>query len=122
MFHRIANPLPDESPDMLYELIEARGDRALFRAVCAMNIRPTFVFQMRDVRALSPFELLFAIQRAVRSAKVRTRDESLGTRVHKGKLQIVRVHKHAKGSGCDVTPVSEFLPVLDALLTLERMK
>ena len=62
------------------------------------------------------------IQRATTAAKARTGDATLGTRVGNGKLQVVRVIKHAKGPGCDVHPVSEFLPISEAIAYLEAMQ
>jgi hypothetical protein len=67
-------------------------------------------------------QTMLAIQKATVGAKSRTGDQTLGTRVDKGRLQVVRVIKHTKGPGCDVLPVTEFLPIPDAIAYLESMQ
>ena len=68
------------------------------------------------------FQTMQQIQAATKGAKSRTGDTTLGTRVGGGKLQVVRVIKHAKGPGCDVLPVTEFLPIAAALAYLDAMQ
>lgn len=67
-------------------------------------------------------QTMHQIQKATVGAKARTGDQTLGTRVGKGKLQVVRVIKHAKGPGCDVMPVTEFLPIPAAIAYLAAMQ
>ena len=68
------------------------------------------------------FNTMQAIQKATTDAKARTSDQTLGTRVGKGKLQVVRVVKHSKGPGCDVFPVTEYLPIQEAVAYLDAMR
>jgi hypothetical protein len=66
-------------------------------------------------------QTMLAIQKATTDAKARTGDQTLGTRVGKGKLQVVRVVKHAKGLGCDVFPVTDYLPIPEAIRAIEAL-
>lgn len=67
-------------------------------------------------------QTLLEIQQATRAAKARTGDETLGTRMCKGELQIVRVVKHEKGFGCDVFPLTLFLPIPEAIRELDALE
>ncbi len=64
---------------------------------------------------------MLAIQKATKDAKARTGDQTIGTRAGNGTLQIVRVVKHAKGPGCDVHPVTGYLPIPEAIRALEAL-
>ncbi len=72
--------------------------------------------------AMNFMQTMLAIQKATKGAKERTMDTTIGTRVSNGTLQVVRVVKHSKGPGCDVLPVTKFLPIADAIAYLEAMK
>lgn len=66
-------------------------------------------------------QTMLAIQKATTDARARTNNQTLGTRLGKGKLQVVRVVKHAKGPGCDVFPVTEYLPIPEAIHALNAL-
>lgn len=66
-------------------------------------------------------QTMLKIQKATAGAKARTGDQTLGTRVSKGTLQVVRVIKHVKGTGCDVLPMTDYLPISAAISYLDAM-
>ncbi len=66
-------------------------------------------------------QTMLAIQKAIREAKARTGDTHLATRAEAGKLQIVRVVPNGKRGDCDLFPVSEYLPIAEALRAIEAL-
>lgn len=66
-------------------------------------------------------QTMLAIQKATREAKIRTGDIHLATRAEAGKLQIVRVVPKGTRGDCDVIPMSEYLPISDAICALKAL-
>lgn len=62
---------------------------------------------------------LRSIQAATLAMRARTGDNSLGTRVSKGRLQVVRVTDNGKRRACTVTPVTDWVPVRDAVAAID---
>lgn len=61
------------------------------------------------------------LQRATLDARSRLADQSIGTQVSNGKVQVVRVAYKQSGAS-SVTPVSAFLPMRDAVEFLQAMQ
>lgn len=62
----------------------------------------------------SAAQLMRLIRRATQGARMRTGDQTLGTRVGGGTMQVVRVIACAPGPGCDVVPLTGYLPIADS--------
>lgn len=61
------------------------------------------------------------IQRATTAARVRLGDQSIGTQVSGGRVQVVRVTYRRNGTS-EVAPVSDFLPLDKAAAFLDAMQ
>lgn len=66
------------------------------------------------------FKLLADIQRATLAARARTGDNSISTRVDKGRVQIVRVSFDVSGTST-IAPVSDWLPIADVPALLSKI-
>lgn len=64
---------------------------------------------------------LFAIRNATLDARIRMQDESIGTRVECGELQIIRVTYDGRGIST-VTPASDWVPVAEAVGLINAME
>lgn len=62
---------------------------------------------------LNIMQTMRAIQSATVAARCRLNDQTIGTRVDNGRVQVVRVVYDGSGNS-DVTPVSEWMPVSEA--------
>lgn len=62
------------------------------------------------------------IQRAVNAARKRLGDDTIGAQIHNGQLQIVRVTYPDFRKTGNVSPMTEFLPPLDAIAFLDGMQ
>lgn len=63
---------------------------------------------------------MFTLRNATLAARQRTGDETIGTTVSAGKVQIVRVTFNAKGRST-VAPATDWLTVAEAVQALEAL-
>lgn len=71
---------------------------------------------------MSTITMLFSnLPQATKGARLRTGDETLGTRVKKGRFQVVRTTYNERGRST-VIPVSEWLSLAEVIVLLESMK
>lgn len=68
----------------------------------------------------NPFKVMGLFRNALQAAQQRTGDPTLSTAVKKGKIQVCRVTYDSKGRST-VTPVTDYLPMDDAMTYLEKM-
>lgn len=69
---------------------------------------------------MNMMQLLNEIRTATLAARNRLKDETIGTQVKAGKLQVMRVTYDAKGKST-ITPVTDFISFADAIATLKAM-
>lgn len=69
---------------------------------------------------MQAFEAMMQLQQATLAARLRLNDKTIGTRVHSGTVQVIRVTYNARGIST-VTPVSAYLPVAGAVAFLDQM-
>lgn len=70
---------------------------------------------------MSPFiNLMQSIRAATLSARTRTNDPAIGTRVQSGRVQVVRVTYASDGSST-VTPLSGWVAIDDAVSTINAI-
>ena len=70
---------------------------------------------------LNIMQTLAAIRKATLSARVRLGDDSIGTHLESGKVQVIRVTQNPGGRRATVVPVSEWLSTSDAVCFLNEM-
>ena len=63
---------------------------------------------------------LFALRNATLDARVRMQDNTIGTRVEAGKLQLIRVTYDRRGVST-VAPFSGWMPMADAVAALNAL-
>lgn len=69
----------------------------------------------------NPAAFLFSLQQATLAARARLNDQTIGTRVDAGKVQVVRI-TYPNGPNATVARVSGFLSPQAAVAFLQRMQ